>query len=68
LQERTLDGRDDADWGIYNFPYPDADDPQDEDENLAYHMGFLNRRIELGSDFKWGRRASCGRMKKLRKS
>lgn len=53
LRERERDGRADADRGVYDCPYPSTDDPQEEDENMAYHQGFTNRRKELGSKFKW---------------
>lgn len=53
LEERTNDGRRDADEGTFDPPYHGSDDPQDEDENAAYERGFQQRRKELGDAFQW---------------
>lgn len=53
LNERFADGRRDAERGRCELPYPGSQDPQDEDENLAYRRGFDARRQELGDKFRW---------------
>ena len=54
LAEFEAQGRKDADMGIYDLPWHrDEDDPQNQDENAAYHRGFAKRRKELGNAFKW---------------
>lgn len=55
LKEFEQEGRDDADKGVYNLPYPvDDNDPSNDDINHAYAKGFHARRNELGPEkFKW---------------
>lgn len=53
LAERFRDGQRDAEHGRFESPYPGSQDPQDEDENLAYRRGFDQRRRELGDAFRW---------------
>ncbi|MCR4297481.1 MAG: hypothetical protein NUV75_01825 [Gallionella sp.] len=54
LAEHAADGRCDADLGVYRPPWAsEADDPQNQDENVAYRRGFDARRRELGEAFKW---------------
>ena len=53
LKQRENDGAADAEKGRFNWPYPASDDPNDEDENLAYSRGFDRRRRELGDKFEW---------------
>ena len=54
LAEFAADGRKDADLGMYRPPWPsEDDDPQNQDENLAYRKGFDEKRKELGNAFKW---------------
>jgi len=54
LAEFEARGRKDADEGTYNLPWrSEEDDPQNQDENAAYHRGFAKRRKELGNAFKW---------------
>ena len=54
LAERTADGRSDAERGQYDLPYPGVEeDPQYEDENEAYKIGWRKRRKELGDAFQW---------------
>lgn len=54
LSDHTANGISDANNGVFEWPYPDdSNDPQSEDENLAYKNGFDNRRRELGDSFKW---------------
>ena len=53
LAERKRDGCSAAETGIYDPPYPNSDDPQDEAENAAYKQGFQQRRKELGEAFKF---------------
>ena len=54
LSEYEQMGRDDADKGVFDWPYDDNSDPTDEVINLAYKRGFDARRTELGPDkFKW---------------
>lgn len=52
LEDRAADGFQDASRGVYHVPYPDSNDPQDEDENAAYDGGFKRGRNELGDSFK----------------
>lgn len=56
LAERMADGRKDANEGVFEPPYLNSDDPQDEDENAAYKRGFNERRRELGDVFRWSGR------------
>jgi hypothetical protein len=54
LADRTADGRRDAERGQYDLPYPGVEeDPQYEDENEAYKIGWHQRRKELGDAFQW---------------
>lgn len=51
--EFKQDGRNDADRGLFRLPYPGTDDPSDEESNIAYQRGFMERRKELGDKFEW---------------
>jgi len=53
LEECWRDGRDDADKGMFDAPYPGSGDPQDETANQAYKQGFMDRRKELVDKFEW---------------
>ena len=53
LKERYDDGWRDAELGVFEPPYPNSDDPQDQDENFEYEKGFHDKRVKLGKDFQW---------------
>lgn len=53
LKQNFEMGRQDADKGTFDPPYPNSDDEQDMTENTAYADGFRARRKELGDSFKW---------------
>lgn len=53
LNNYKLEGQMDAENGVFEPPHPSDEDPQDEDENIAYKSGFLARRKELGDKFRW---------------
>ena len=53
LAQRMADGMTGANEGNFDPPYPGSDDPQEQDENRAYWRGFMKRRKELGSEFRW---------------
>lgn len=52
-QTYEMDGAIDASNGVFNWPCDDDDDPQNQDANYAYQMGFEKRRRQLGENFKW---------------
>lgn len=47
LKEFERDGANDFDKGIRSPPYPDDEDPQNQEENAAYLKGWWGRRKEL---------------------
>lgn len=53
LKDREKQGEIDAQNGVFEYPYSDDSDPQNQDENLAYKRGFTKKRNELGESFKW---------------
>lgn len=54
LDEFTRDGRSDAGRGVFDPPHTTcSDEPQYQDENHAYELGFKARRLELGDTFRW---------------
>lgn len=53
LREYTAEGREDCELGLFDPPYPNSDDPQDQGANHAYESGWHGRRMQLGEKFKW---------------
>ena len=46
-------GKRDANRGVFEPPYPNSEDPTEQDENEAYRKGFSSERKKLGDAFKW---------------